>query len=93
MVYIGETKRQLGRRVNEQAADCITAKRKGKITKNPKKNEVGLPKHALDHKHFFDFEQTDVLEEEKHWLKRKILEAIHIKLTPNPYQADSSTSG
>ena len=35
------------------------------ITKNTKKNEVGLPKHDLDHKHFFYFEKIDVLEEEK----------------------------
>ena len=61
------------------------------ITKNLKKNEEGLPKHALDHKHFFDFEQTDILEEEKHWLERKFLEAIHIELTPNTCNLSKGT--
>ena len=82
-VYVGETSRQLGTRMNEQATGCIRAKKTGKVKDKDKRYDLGLQKHALDHNHIFNLEEAEILDQEKHWKKRKILEAIHIALQPN----------
>ena len=47
------------------------------------KNDTGLPYHVLQTGHSFDFGKAEILCQERNWRKRKLLEALHIELTPN----------
>ena len=57
-------------------------KTKKKFIKSSK-NDTGLPYHVFMTGHSFDFENAEILCQEINWRKRKLLEALHIELTPN----------
>ena len=48
-----------------------------------------LAKHAWDHEHRFQWDQTKILHTESHYYKRKLIEAPRIKLTENPISQSS----
>ena len=77
--------------MGEQLNDCIKAKNKGYIRDN-KKNDTGLPKHALEHGHSFDVQNPKILHEEKATANRKIIEGIYIHLAPNSCNNNKGTS-
>ena len=88
--YIGQTKRQLGTRMNEQIDSCNKAKRQGHVNSN--NNDTGLPKHALEHNHTFDVAAPSILHEEKNTSKRKCLEGMFIHLHPNTCNTSAGTA-
>ena len=47
------------------------------------KNDTGLPYHVFITGHSFNFENAEILCQESNWRKIKLLEALHIELTPN----------
>ena len=47
------------------------------------KNDTGLPYHVFMTGHSFDFKNAKMLCHEINRRKRKLLEALHIELTPN----------
>ena len=67
-VYIGQTKRPLRVRVDEN---------KKNINKEPKKHNA-LAKHTVQDDHFFDFENAKILANESHYRKRLVFEMCHI---------------
>mmetsp|Transcript_34456 Transcript_34456/g.43515 ORF Transcript_34456/g.43515 Transcript_34456/m.43515 type:complete len:100 (-) Transcript_34456:56-355(-) len=68
--------------MNEELSDCIRAKKDKKV-KHSSYHDNGLPKHALQHKHFFDFENPTILEDQvPHYRKRRVLEALDIASCP-----------
>ena len=89
-VYIGQTLRQLGTRMDEQLRDCIKAKDRGIVRDNPK-NDTGLPKHALAKNHSFDVQHPKILHEEKATGTRKMIEGMYIHLQPNTCNSSRGT--
>jgi GIY-YIG catalytic domain len=81
-VYIGETKRSLATRCSEHFLSCRKA---FSIQKVPTSeiHDTGLPHHAFNLKHEFDFQNAKVLRTEPHSTKRKILESIEIEKSSN----------
>jgi hypothetical protein len=73
--YIGTSKRKLHIRLGEHKKS-LEADLQG-ITPNMT-NDNGIPYHYATTGHNFLFDQTKILERETHFLKRKILEGIHI---------------
>jgi hypothetical protein len=76
-VYIGETKRRLGTRCDEHEKSCIEAIIKRKVVVSDR-FDSGLPKHALENNHSFDFGKAEILWAEKNLKRRRYLEAIEI---------------
>jgi hypothetical protein len=75
--YIGQTKRKLGTRRMEHEKSCITANDPSTVTPN-NDFDNGIPYHHATTGHNFLFENIRILEKEPNYLKRKILEGIHI---------------
>jgi hypothetical protein len=80
--YIGETKRKLRTRVAEHKGSCIKAFRDGFVMSS-EKYDTGLPLHAMQKDHTFDFENVEILDTEKNMKRRRFLEAIHIAMNKN----------
>ena len=80
--YIGESKRRNKTRFAEHIKVCKNLKTKKKFIQS-EKNDTGLPYHVFMTGHSFNFENAEILCQESNWRKRKLLEALHIELTPN----------
>lgn len=76
-VYIGETGRSLQKRITEH---------KYAVKTNNRKN--GIAVHAWDNDHQPDWIAAETLENEPHYWKRRVLEAIWIKKTPQNANLD-----
>lgn len=72
-VYIGQTSQYLGNRLNGHKYD--------------KKNHTALTKHALEHNHTFNYQETKILKTEINTQKREICEMIYIKKNSNAINA------
>lgn len=72
-VYIGQTSQYLESRLNGHKYD--------------KKNQTALSKHARQHNHTFNFQDTKILKTEYNQQKREIHEMICIKQNPNSLNA------
>ena len=83
MIYIGQTKRKLGSRIDEHRRQSINALRTGHLPKSMDTNDCGPASHALEYDHLIDFDDTIVLEASQYWHDRTILESIHIQLAKN----------
>ena len=70
--YIGET----GRTVQKRIAEHKTTVRKGD-------RNNGVAVHAWDTQHEVDWEKVEVISEERHFWRRRVLEAIHIRRSDN----------
>jgi hypothetical protein len=81
-VYIGETKRMLLTRCKEHSYSCKKAMESGLVLAS-ESYDTGLPTHAVNNAHSFDFQNTKVLRREQNAEKRKFLEAIEIMKSPN----------
>ena len=79
---IGESKRRNKTRFAEHIKACENLKTKKKFIQS-EKNDTGLPYHVFMTGHSFNFENAEILCQESNWRKRKLLEALHIELTPN----------
>ena len=67
-IYIGETGRELGLRVQEhQKAVRLCS------------NRTGLDRHARDSGHSMDWDNITILAREAHWQKRKLKENLEIE--------------
>ena len=53
------------------------------------KNDTGLPFHFLHSGHSFDFDKVQLVQRERNWVKRKILEALYIQTTSNTCNLNS----
>lgn len=71
-IYVGQTKRQLEVRIKEH-----------KRTVDTRTTTTALSQHAIDNKHYFDFENIKILERESKTNKRLTLESLHIKKNIN----------
>jgi hypothetical protein len=71
-VYIGESSRQLDKRLYEHRNDYKNRLKPG--------NKTALIKHANDHGHTFDFDNSKILNFETNWYKRRFLESSQIQL-------------
>ena len=80
--YIGESKRRNKSRFAEHQKTCDKVQYSKQVI-HSEKYDTGLPLHTLQTKHKFDFEKAEILCQEPNWRKRKLLEALHIELTPN----------
>lgn len=67
-VYIGTTKRSLGKRMTEHKADIRN-----------KRSCTGLSQHILEYNHTADFDKIKILDREKHTNRRFTLENLHIQ--------------
>ena len=75
--YIRETGRSLQKRITEH---------KYAVRTNDRKN--GIAVHAWDNNHRPDWEAAEIVERELHHLKRRVLEAIRIRKTPQNCNLD-----
>ena len=80
-VYLGETKQKLGTRTKEHFASCQKAFLSQAVNQIVK-NDTGLPYHFIHSGHSFDFDKVQLIQRERTWVKRKILEA-HIVAHPD----------
>ena len=64
-VYIGETSRQLGTRMNEHATGCIRAKKTGKVKDKGKRYDLGLQNMPLITTTF------SIWKKQKYWTKKR----------------------
>jgi len=60
------------------------------INRNTNQNSV-ITTHRLNHKHEFDWKNTEILDEERNLNKRLISEMIYIKKQQNGLNAQSDT--
>ena len=86
-VYIGETGRKLGTRIEEHKKDCDKLSQR-KYTRSQKtesqstNNKSAITDHAGRHNHIIDWESTRLIARESHDQARRIREAIWIRKTP-----------
>ena len=66
MTYISETGRTLQKRLTEYKYSV-------------KRGENGIAVHANSTFHEVDWEEATVLDEQQHWGRRRVMEAVHIK--------------
>lgn len=76
MVYVGTTKSKLKTRISAHKSNI-------KLRSNSSDNKTALSSHCKDTGHYPDFENVAILQEEKNYSKRYILEMLHIMNTPN----------
>ena len=88
VVYLGETKQKLGTRTKEHFASCQKAFLSQAVYQSVK-NDTGLPFHFLYSGHSFDFDKVQLVQRERNWVKRKILEALYIQTTANTCNLNS----
>ena len=73
--YIGNTKRKLAIRIMKHQKSC----NKDLSDIQPDfKNDNGIPCHVATTGHSFKFQETRILDREKNYFKRKLLEGIYI---------------
>ena len=77
--YIGESCRRLGKRIEEH---------KKAIQTYDEAN--GVAKHAWKNSHRPNWEEVRILDRESNWHKRKIKEALHMKLNKNAFSEPST---
>ncbi|XP_067630033.1 uncharacterized protein [Eurosta solidaginis] len=75
-VYVGTTKLKLKTRLSAHKSNI-------KLRNNNPENKTALAAHCKETGHYPDFENVTILEHEKHYNKRFILETLHILNTPN----------
>ncbi|XP_052809154.1 uncharacterized protein LOC128237605 [Mya arenaria] len=83
-VYVGESGRKFGIRLNKHKKDCETNSNKAFTRSTRKQSESTIEKSAItDHQninnHEIDWEGARVIERESYWRVRKTKEAICIK--------------
>ena len=76
-VYVGETSRNLKRRLTEH---------KGAVKREDRKN--GIATHTWDHEHRVNWEEARVVRTEPHYWKRRMLEALRIQSIGNTSNLD-----
>ena len=87
-MYIGETSRRLGTRIDENKKDCDKIKQQ-KFTRSQKQeskqtnNKSAITDHAGRENHVIDWEGTRLVARESQDSARRFREAIWIKRTPN----------
>ena len=79
--YIGQSKNTINKRNSQHMAMC-RRKIKLKALKNAKKDN-GLAFHHQKTGHDFDFDNTEILQQDKNYWRRLILEGIEIKYNEN----------
>ena len=92
-VYIGETSRRLGTRIDEHKKDCdkIQPQKFTRAQKQESKqtyNKSAITDHAGRENHVIDWEGTRLVARESQDSARRIREAIWIKRTPNNMNRD-----
>lgn len=70
-VYIGQTSRVLKDRITNHKSDCRL-----------NKNTSTLAQHYLSFNHYFDYNNTKILQNENNYFKRSFLEMVEISLEP-----------
>lgn len=83
MCYIGQTKNQLQRRISKHISDV-------KHTNNDL-NMSALTRHMKSTGHMISIDDVSILDYEKNYKKREILEMIHIKKTQNTMNKQNDT--
>ena len=76
VVYLGETKRQLGTRTKEHFASCQKAFLSQAVHRSVK-NDTGLPYHFLHSGHSFDFDKVQLVQQEKLGQAKDIRSSVH----------------
>src|SRR5579859_3284631 len=79
--YIGESCRCLSKRLDEH---------KKAVKAYDQSN--GVARHAWEHSHHPNWEEVRILDRESHWHKRKIKEALHMKLNRNAFSEPSTNT-
>jgi len=79
--YIGQTKRQLGTRIKEHASD---------INKKSGSPSV-ISEHRLNFKDEFNWDNIEIIDNERSYPKRLISEMVHIKKQLNGLNKQSDT--
>lgn len=79
--YIGQTKRQLQTRVKEHRSNI------NKLTNSPSV----ISQHRLSHNHEFNWDNVEILDNERMYSKRLISEMIHIKKQTNSINKQNDT--
>lgn len=80
--YIGTTNQHLCTRMKQHENDVA----------NGKPDKSALAFHSLTHKHKFDFDGVKIVERERNWERRMLLEEIHIKSNKNCVNKRSTES-
>ena len=80
--YIGETLRPLEKRIAEHKKCCSEGD-----------NKSGVAEHMWSKHHDIKWAQTRIIDSESGWTKRKIKEALHIRLCENAFSHPSSQPG
>ena len=80
MVYLGETKRSFETRKKERIRDIRNAHSK---PANIKDNTIALCKHAINLHHDIDWNNSQNLEFETDYRKRRFVESFFINNVPN----------
>jgi hypothetical protein len=75
--YIGQTGRILGKRLKEHELQVKSRTTVAKLRRN--KGDCGVAIHCKQFGHHMRFEDTQVLAEERHELKRRLLESMFIE--------------
>ena len=86
--YLGETKWKLGTRTKEHCVSCQKAFLSQAVHQSVN-NDTGLPYHFHHSGHSFDFDKVQLVQQERIWVKRKILEALYIQTTANTCNLNS----
>ncbi|KYN04513.1 hypothetical protein ALC62_04617, partial [Cyphomyrmex costatus] len=79
--YVGQTKRTLKTRITEHKND---------IRKNNGNFSV-ISEHRLNSNHEFDWDNTEIVDSERWFYRRRIAEMLHIKLQINSLNLQSDT--
>ena len=79
-VYIGETQRPLKARIKEHKTCCARSNM-----------ENGVAEHSVSKVHAINFEGVEVLDRESGWHRRKIKEALHMKIHKHTFSQPSAT--
>ena len=58
---------------------------------NDEINDIGLPKHAYEENHSFDYLGAKILHQEPWQMRRRLLEAIAIEQTPHTCNQSKGT--
>ncbi|XP_017472127.1 PREDICTED: uncharacterized protein LOC108363301 [Rhagoletis zephyria] len=83
-VYVGTTKTKLKTRISAHKSNI-------KLRNSSTDNKTALSAHCRDTGHYPDFDNVAILQEEKNYNKRYILEMLHITNTPNERRINFKT--
>ncbi|KYM94067.1 hypothetical protein ALC62_15328, partial [Cyphomyrmex costatus] len=79
--YVGQTKRTLKTRITEHKNDI----------RKSNGNFSVISEHRLNLNHEFDWEDTEIIDSERWFYRRRIAEMLHIKLQNNSLNLQSDT--